>query len=331
MNPRVLIDALVRQTTVLIASISTAEGLRSPLGHIANEVFVGLVSELEHQGHSNKVIADMFGMALRSYRQKVQRLGESASARGVTLWSAVQSFLTERGSASRRDLLKNFSDDEEASVRGILTDLVESGLVVRSGRGEDTSYRVATSEELRDLGNFAESRPLESNAALLWVHIYREGPLNRQRLAQLVPLPDAALDSALEALLSDGRVRRVSSSHGDRYQTEEVLIPVGEAAGWEAAIIDHHRALVNAIVAKLKAGERGSSEADEIGGSTLTFDLWAGHPREQEVRSLLHATRERVQALWEEVAEYNRRTPHADSYQLSFYCGQYLVREDDPV
>ena len=83
-----LIDAIVRQTTVLLAQLSTAAGVRSPLGHIADEVFSGLVSELNQQGVSNKVIADMFGMALRSYRQKVQRLGESATSRGVTLWSA---------------------------------------------------------------------------------------------------------------------------------------------------------------------------------------------------------------------------------------------------
>jgi hypothetical protein len=331
MNPRVLIDALVRQTTVLIASISTAEGVRSPLGHIANEVFSGLVAELENQGHSNKVIADMFGMALRSYRQKVQRLGESATTRGVTLWSAVQRFLSERGSASRREVVKNFRHDEEASIRGILSDLVESGLVLRSGRGEDTHYRVATDEELRDLGTFAESRPEESNAAVLWVHIYREGPLNRERLAELVPLPEAALDSALEVLIADGRVRRERSGQDERFITEEVLIPVGEAAGWEAAIIDHHRALVNAIAAKVKAGARGSSATDEVGGTTLTFDLWPGHPHEREVRALLRSTRAQVLSLWDSVMEYNRRNPRPDAYQLSFYCGQYLVREDDSM
>jgi hypothetical protein len=331
MNPRVLIDALVRQTTVLIASISTAEGFRSPLGHIANEVFSGLVAELENQGHSNKVIADMFGMALRSYRQKVQRLGESATTRGVTLWSAVQRFLSERGSASRREVVKNFRHDEEASIRGILSDLVESGLVLRSGRGEDTHYRVATDEELRDLGTFAESRPEESNAAVVWVHIYREGPLSRERLAELVPLPESALDTALELLIADGRVRRERSGKDERFLTEEVLIPVGEAAGWEAAIIDHHRALVNAIAAKVKAGARGSSATDEVGGTTLTFDLWPGHPHEREVRDLLRSTRAQVLSLWDSVMEYNRLNPRPDAYQLSFYCGQYLVREDDPV
>ena len=132
MNPQILIDAIVRQTTVLLARLSTVEGIRSPLGHIANEVFVGLVTELENQGVSNKVIADMFGMALRSYRQKVQRLGESVTTRGVTLWTAVQRFLAERGSASRAELLANFQHDEEAFLRGILSDLVESGLIVRT-------------------------------------------------------------------------------------------------------------------------------------------------------------------------------------------------------
>ncbi len=156
MNPQILIDAIVRQTTVLLARLSTVEGVRSPLGHIANEVFVGLVTELENQGVSNKVIADMFGMALRSYRQKVQRLGESVTTRGVTLWTAVQRFLAERGSASRAELMASFHYDEEAFLRGILSDLVESGLIVRTGRGEDTRYRIATAEELRDLGSFAE-------------------------------------------------------------------------------------------------------------------------------------------------------------------------------
>jgi hypothetical protein len=112
MNPQILIDAIVRQTTVLVARLSTVEGVRSPLGHIANEVFVGLVAELENQGVSKKVIADMFGMALRSYRQKVQRLGESVTTRGVTLWSAVQRFLAERGSATRPELFAQFQYDE---------------------------------------------------------------------------------------------------------------------------------------------------------------------------------------------------------------------------
>jgi len=332
MNPQILIDAIVRQTTVLVARLSTVEGVRSPLGHIANEVFVGLVAELEHQGVSKKVIADMFGMALRSYRQKVQRLGESMTTRGVTLWSAVQRFLAERGSASRAELFAEFRHDEEASIRGILNDLAESGLIMRSGRGDDTRYRIATAEELRDLGAFAESRPQDAHAALVWVQIYREGPLSVDRLAQLVPLSRAALQTAVEALVGDGRIRREARDGVDCFTAEHVLIPVGETAGWEAAVVDHHRAVSNAIAAKLSSRARTSTAADEVGGTTLTFDLWPGHPREQAVRALLRETRARVLPLWTEVEDYNRQ--HAGpreegTYQVHYYCGQYVVDEEE--
>src|SRR6187431_1816006 len=106
MNAQVLIDAVVRQTMVLIAQLSTADGGRSPLSHVADEVFMALVRELESQGVGKKVIADMFGIALRSYQQKVQRLSESATRRGVTLWSAIHAFLSERASATRNQVLE---------------------------------------------------------------------------------------------------------------------------------------------------------------------------------------------------------------------------------
>src|SRR5262245_14923312 len=116
MNLNRLISSLVRQTTVLVARLSTAGGARSPLSQIANEVFLGLVTELERQGVGKKVAADMFGLALLSYQLKVQRLQESASEGGVTLWSAVRSFIEERGSAARSEIVKRFRHDDEANV-----------------------------------------------------------------------------------------------------------------------------------------------------------------------------------------------------------------------
>jgi predicted transcriptional regulator len=329
MNPQILIDAIVRQTTVLVARLSTVEGVRSPLGHIANEVFVGLVAELENQRVSKKVIADMFGMALRSYRQKVQRLGESATTRGVTLWTAVQRFLAERGSATRAELVAEFKFDEEASIRGILNDLAESGLIVRSGRGEDTRYRIATAEEMRDAGALSEKRPQDAHAAIVWVQIYREGPLRLDRLAQLVPLSQAALQTAVETLVADGRIRRESRDGAELLTAEHILIPIGETAGWEAAVIDHHRAVLTAIAAKLSSRTRTSTTADEVGGTTLTFDLWPGHPREHDVRALLKWTRAQLLPLWEEVETYNRQHAQQETYQVHYYCGQYVVEEEE--
>jgi hypothetical protein len=329
MNQQVLIDAIVRQTTVLIARLSTVQGVRSPLSHIANEVFVGLVQELETQGLGKKVIADMFGLALRSYRQKVQRLSESASVREVTLWSAVQSFLSERESATRSQVLEHFRFDEELSVRGILNDLAESGLVLRSGSGNGTRYRAARTEELDELGTFSRELSAESTAALVWVHVYRESPITDERLSQLLPLPGDALKSAIATLLSDGRIRSESRAEGEHYVTAHCIIPIGESQGWEAAIIDHHRAVLNALVAKVSGVAHSSAKNDEVGGTTLTFDLWPGHPREREVRELLQSTRERVIGLWEEVTAEKQEGTDKEPYQLTFYCGQYLVKEDE--
>lgn len=328
MNAQVLIDAIVRQTMVLIAQLSTADGVRSPLSHVADEVFVGLVRELERQKLGKKVIADMFGLALRSYQQKVQRLSESVTARGVTLWGALHAFLVERESASRDEVLIHFKQDEEGKVRSILNDLVESGLVRRSGRGKETRYRAATAEELEELGASEVGDLEETNAALVWVHVYPSSPIRKDRLQAVVPLSEEALDAALTRLIADERIRLETRHDGVYCVTDRCLIPVGQAAGWEAAIVDHHRAVLNALAAKVVSGKHVSAAADEIGGTTLTFDLWPGHPREQEVRKLLATVRKQVVSLWDEVAAYNREHRPDTTYSVSFYCGQNLTEED---
>ena len=70
MDVKLLIDAIVRQTTVLIAQLSTSTGIRAPLAHIADQVFLDLAAEIEAQGVGRKIAADMFGLALRSYQKK---------------------------------------------------------------------------------------------------------------------------------------------------------------------------------------------------------------------------------------------------------------------
>jgi hypothetical protein len=334
-NAQLVIDAIVRQSMVLIAQLSTVDGARSPLSHVADEVFVSLVKELENQGLGKKVIADMFGLALRSYRQKVQRLNESVTTRGVTLWGAVHGFLAERDSATRVEILEHFQHDEEAMVRSILNDLAESGLVCRSGRGKDTHYRVATTEELEELGTSASVNSEQTNEALVWVHVCREGPLRKDRLSGLMPIPQSFVDDALARLIADDRIRVETRPDGEWYATDHCLIPIGEAAGWEAALVDHHRAVVAALAAKVGSGRHTSATNDEVGGTTLSYDLWPGHPKEREARELLATTRARIIALWDEVEAYNRANPaeggeeRVRPYSVTFYCGQYLIEEED--
>ena len=89
MSGTLLIDSIVRQTTVLIASLATAAGSRHSLAHVANQVLANLVAELKAQGVGNKVIADMFGMALRTYHRRVRAVGESQTEHGRSIWEAV--------------------------------------------------------------------------------------------------------------------------------------------------------------------------------------------------------------------------------------------------
>src|SRR5512138_2295264 len=101
MTVELLIQAIVRQTTILIAQLATTGGARAPLAQVANQVFLDLVGELERQGVSRKVSADMFGMGLRSYLRRVQRLGESSTERGRSLWEAVLGYVQERSLVTR--------------------------------------------------------------------------------------------------------------------------------------------------------------------------------------------------------------------------------------
>ena len=146
MNVRLLIDGIVRQTTVLIAQLSTAAGVRAPLAHVADQVFLDLAREIEAQGIGRKVVADMFGLALRSYQKKVQRLTESATEKNKTAWQAVLDFLRD-GSKPRARIVERFHWDGEREVGAVLNDLVSSGLVYCAGRGDTALYGL-TSEAI---------------------------------------------------------------------------------------------------------------------------------------------------------------------------------------
>jgi len=123
MNLKLLIDSIVRQTTVLIAQLATAQGVRAPLAHVANQVFLDLAQELNRQGVSRKVSADMFGLALRTYLRKLQRLDEGATDRGHSLWEAVLRHLQTKSGAVllRTEVLSRFHRDDPELVRGVLS------------------------------------------------------------------------------------------------------------------------------------------------------------------------------------------------------------------
>jgi hypothetical protein len=322
-NSQVLIDSIVRQTTVLIAQLATTGGVRSPLSHMANQVFLELTRALQEQGVSRKVSADMFGMAFRAYLRKIQRLNESSSHRGRSLWEAVLAFIVERPVVTRQELLDRFERDEPLLLRGVLHDLTESGLVFSSGAGPSAMYRALSADELAGLRGTKEGSGLDE---LLWVFVYREGPMTREALLERAGGSSAATDSALERLIEGGRFRTLDDGS---LSAAEFVVAVDAEAGWEAAVFDHYHALVKTICARLSGEHDPALPRSATGGSTYTFDVWQGHPHYEEVLGLLDGYRKAVSGLRERIERHNAQHPMPARFlQVVAYAGQCALFQE---
>jgi hypothetical protein len=323
MNTRLLIDAIVRQTTVLLGQLSTAAGIRAPLAHVADEVFISLAREIEAQGVGRKVAADMFGLALRTYQKKIQRLTESATQHEMTLWEALLDFVTKAGTVSRRELLDAFSRDAEREVVGVLTDLVGGGLLHASGRGASAVYGVTTAAERRALLDGSDA---ESLVGFVWAAIRDKPGTTPAAVAEALRVDVAPTREAVQRLIAEGRVQATGDGDATTLRADPLFIPVGAELGWETAVMDHFRAVAAAISAKIRNGQTRSTPDDVVGGTTLSFKLRDGHPMREEVLGLLSRIREETAAVWEKVEADNLAHGGGDDegVRVWFYAGQYV-------
>jgi hypothetical protein len=319
MHTKLLIDLIMRQTTVLIAQLASAAGIRSPLAHVADEVFLSLSQELEEQGVSRKVVADMFGLALRGYQRRVQRLRESVTKSGTTLWQAVYEHLHEQGPTTRHQLYDRFSHDDPEAIGAVLQDLVQTGLASRTGSGPATIF-AATPEETR--GRLAREDQRDAATALVWLDLCRHPGSSPDEVARRLNLDDELLEMALAALRREGTLVEAA----DTLEAGPLVIPVGAEAGWETAVFDHFQAVSGAIGAKLRQGSGRSGPADTTGGSTLSFEISETHPLAAEVRGLLARFRAETDELWDRVERVNATRPLAEEEieRVVVYFGQYV-------
>ncbi len=323
MTIELLIQCIVRQTTVLIAQLATAGGARAPLAQVANQVFLDLVEELSRQGVGRKVSADMFGLGLRTYQRKIQRLMESTTDRGQSLWEAVLDFISTQKIPTRASIQERFASDDAAQIRGLLRDLCESGLVFSSGQGLGTMYRAASDDELQA---FRQHRSSDGLDELVWAIIYRQGPISSERLVELTHFEVSELESSLARLVDSKRVEVASGGTTAIYKTNSLFVPVGATAGWEAAIFDHFQAMVKTICCRLREDRSTSAAADTVGGSTFTIDVWAGHPLEEEVCATLGQLRKMLIDLRQRTDGYNATHGIPEEHnQVVLYVGQCLI------
>lgn len=320
MNVRFLIDRLVQHQAVLLAEVATSGGVRAPLSELGDQIFIRLAEELDRRGVSRKVSADMFGMALRAYLKKIQRLAESSTDRGTSLWEAVLAYVHGQQGATRVDVLQRFCRDDEAQVRAVLHDLVENGLVQTSGSGPKTLYEVESLEasRLSSVENFAE---------LLWLVVFREGPIRRDDLLQRSGRRRETAERALDLLVETGRVSQFTVDGEVTYESGSFVVLPGQEKGWEAAILDHYQSIVGTISRVLRGIADPQSSDERNGGFTYTFDVWDGHPLENEVEGTLSELRNRLSELRARVDAENQKLARPIFFrEIVVYGGQH-VRE----
>jgi hypothetical protein len=327
MKIQVLIESIVQQTTVLIAKLATAGGARAPLAHVATQVFVELAAELERQGVSRKVTADMFGISLRAYQRRMQRVKESDTDRGRSLWEAVLSHLREQHVVTRRQVLDRFRRDDEESVKSILRDLVDSGLVFSTGTRSEDVYRAASAEDLGAIQRLDNDEGLDE---LLWSLIFSHGPLSPERLAELSGVGAEALEPVVHRLIEAQRVQEQDTEGTREWFAKSFYIGPDADSGWEAAVYDHYRAVVRTLCNRLEPAEVREPFKDSIGGATYTFDVGPGHPLEGDVLGLLATLRAQCRDLRERVAEHNERkgiVPQGENVVV--YVGQSVLAREE--
>jgi hypothetical protein len=248
---KLLIDGIVRQTTILIAQLSTSAGARAPLSHVADQVFVELAQEIEAQGVRRQVVADMFGMALRSYQKKMRRLTESESVRERTLWEVVFD-LVERESPTRARVMKRFEYDGEREVAAVLKDLVNSGLVSVTGSGQGAIYE-KTSDAVRQK---LQTSSVDGLANLAWLKIFRREITSKSELGTALGVSDEQGGEILAELVHSGRV----SEQQGQLEASNVVLPLGAEHGWEVPV--HHHNRTHAVANANKHTDRGSGSTN---------------------------------------------------------------------
>jgi hypothetical protein len=317
-----LIDAILRHTTTFVAQLSTAAGLRAPLAHIADQVFLELSKELEAQGVSRKVVASMFGMALRGYQRKVQRLTESVSIKGKTLWEAVVEHLDSHGATLRYDLNRRFEADGDEHVAAVLHDLTASGVVYCTGRGDTAVYGLSSIQDRERILMRTRGERLKIAA---WYAIFRRTRSFAELCTEVVDDPQE-LRTCVNELISEGLVHAngLPLTDATELSSQRFLVPVGAELGWEVAVFDHFRAVLDAIATKLRLRFEDAEAAKWVGGATLVFDLHQHHPMQDEVLGLLTRVRKDVNDVWARVSSYNQEHPiDAEALiPLTFYFGQ---------
>ncbi len=126
---------------VEVARLATSGGARVSLARVTDQAFLELSHELERQGVTKNVSADMFGIGLRTYHRRVQQVRQAQAERRTVRDAVLE--VVRGGPVSAHAVHQRFLRQPAELVAGALNDLVHSGLAIRTGWGDKAVYRAA--------------------------------------------------------------------------------------------------------------------------------------------------------------------------------------------
>jgi len=141
METETLIETLLCRTMVEIAQLATAGGARVPLARLADRTFLELTRELARQGLTTKVIADMLGVAPRTYHRRIRETQGAALTQPRSAWQQVLELLCAEQPLTAHAVKQRLHHEGADLLGAVLHDLVHSGLSRRTGWGESAVYR----------------------------------------------------------------------------------------------------------------------------------------------------------------------------------------------
>ena len=311
-----LIDALLHQLARLVVQLAVEE--RSSLSHVTDVFQLHLVHELRSQGLAHKVIADMFGLPLRTYHERIKRLDEHKTSRSKTIRDAIVGFVHGESGVTRESLDLRFRLEDERVVRSVIRDLVATGVLERRAGGQGAVYVVAAPDA-------SESKAEQIDAlALIALQGFETATIDE--LAEVLGARSEQISPRLTALAADGRISQVGQGSEARFASLETEIGYGQPSGRDAAIFDHVRAVVSALTAKI-GGKSAAQREDEVGGSTYVFDLSETHPLAEETTSLLKQIRARSSDLRKRVLAATKPQGDTHHMRVTLYVGQWVHRD----
>ena len=289
-------------------------------------------------GHNNLALyyQNIFALA-QHYKYQISEIEKLIPYERDLYLDMVLDYIDTEEGRSREEVLHRFRWDDMSAIKAVLHDLINSGLIYSLKQAGLTLYRLTPESDLQRLASRAKSDSLSS---IVWVHIYRHPGLEADIIAQQLRAEPDAVKTAITKLISEGRLEQYKeeSAEDDEaapslYRANSCYLPVGEPIGWAASVYDHFQAMAKAISNKLNRYGAQSALSDEIGGTTMSFDLYPGHPQEAEVRALLKRYRDELNILWARVVETNQSArdagePHDNIFKVTFYLGQNIEDVD---